>query len=135
MTRKVKTKPVEKNEYSNYWKKAQRFFRGMSQAYTDRNWDSTALEGVHCAISVADALLVYSRGFKSTSERHSDVTTLISNLPVEGSQQASYHLAKLLSIKSVVEYTGESYTEKDATQVLNQVERFMNWARKISPKN
>ncbi|MBI4373339.1 MAG: HEPN domain-containing protein [Deltaproteobacteria bacterium] len=134
MTRKIKTKSVEPTEFSDYWEKACHFFQGMSRAYTDQNWDSTALEGVHCAISAADAVLIYSRGFKSTSERHADVTTLVATLPLDGSQQASRHLAKLLSLKGIVEYTGESYTEKDAAQILNQVERFMNWVRTILPK-
>lgn len=57
MTKKIPVKNVGKQEYKDYWKKAQDFLKTMSDAYLKQNWNSTALEGIHAAISAADALL------------------------------------------------------------------------------
>ena len=134
MTKKIPTRPINKEQFEDYWKKAQDFFRAMSRSYTEGNWNATALEGIHAAISAADTLIIFSRGYKSGSQRHSDTATLIANLPLEDSKKAAQHLTQILSVKNLVEYSGDNYSATEAQDVLKQVERFFNWVRKVLPK-
>jgi HEPN domain-containing protein len=134
MAKKIPTRPINKQDYNNYWKKAKDFYRGMSQSYIDSNWNSTSLEGIHATISAADAVLIFSRGYKSSSQKHIDVTSLISDLPLDGAKQAAGHISRVVSIKNIVEYTGEDHTSSEAQEVIKHVERFFNWVRKVLPK-
>lgn len=134
MTKKIPIKPINKQEFEDYWKKSQDFFRGMSQAYMNNNWNAAALDGIHASISAADAILIFSRGYKSSSQRHPDAAVLISNLPLDGAGQAAQHLSKILSVKSLVEYSGDNYSSEEAGEIVKQVERFFNWVRKVLPK-
>jgi len=133
IAKKISTTTVNKEKYKDYWKKAENFFRGMNEASKDGNWDSTALEGIHSAILAADATLIYSKGYKSSSQRHLDVATLITTLSLDGAKQAARHLTKILDVKGVVEYSGDEYTEQDARDIVKQVERFRNWVARMLP--
>lgn len=134
MAKKIHTHSVPKLQYGDYWKKALDFFQGMSRLYLEQNWNSTALEGIHAAISAADAVLIFARGVKSSSQKHADVTSLIAHLSLEGAKPASQHLAKIISVKSLVEYSGDSYLPNEAAEIVKQVERFFNWVRSVLPK-
>ncbi|MFH1654946.1 MAG: hypothetical protein ABIE74_12975 [Pseudomonadota bacterium] len=133
MTKRKKTIPIAKNEWRDYWQKSQNFFRGMLQLSGEGNWDSAASLAIHTAIQAADAILIYSQGYKNSGE-HSNVARLISQLSLEGTNSASQHLSKILSVKSLVEYSGDSYLEEDFAEIAKQTERFMNWGRQILPK-
>lgn len=134
MTKKIPTKTADKREYADYWKKARDFLFGMRHLYLEGNWNSTALEGIHAAISASDAVLIFLRGYKSSSQRHLDVATLISDLPAEGAKEAAQQLSKILCVKSLVEYSGDNYLPEDAQEIAKRVERFFNWAGKIFPR-
>lgn len=134
MTKKIPTQSIHKQEYAAYWKKAQDFLLGMKRLYLEKNWNSTALEGIHAVISASDAILIFLQSRKSSSQRHQDLATLISNLPVEGAQEAAHQLSKILDVKSLVEYSGDSYLSEEAEGISKRVERFFSWVRKTLPK-
>lgn len=134
MTKQIPVKNVNPREYKDYWKKAHDFLKTMGDAYLKQNWNSTGLEGIHAAISAADALLIFLKNQKSSSKRHLDAAELVGGLSVEGAQQAANHLVKILATKSLVEYSGDDYLPEDAEEVVKHVERFFNWVRGILPK-
>lgn len=134
MVKKIPTKTVAKQEYIDYLEKAQGFLETMKQLQKDENWNSTALEGIHAAILAADAAVIYAKGYKSSSDRHSDMEALIAELPFEESKRASHHLAKILNLKNLVEYSGDSYLREEAQTIAKQVERFFDWVRRVLKK-
>lgn len=131
MVKDIKTKAVNRNEYKDYLKKAQGFFEGMVLNYSHNKYDATASNGIHCAILAADACLIYVNGYKCTSGRHLDVIPLIENLLLKDADKAARRLAKILEVKSLVEYTGDSYTVEEAHQIILQVERFFQWVKSV----
>lgn len=131
MTKKIPTKSVPKQKYAEYWQKAQGFFQTMTSLYDQNNWNSAALEGIHAAILAADAVLIFLEGHKSSSQKHADVEALLSSLPVEGAHQASSHLSKILNLKNLVEYSGDSYLREEAQAIVKHVDRLFTWAKEI----
>ena len=56
--KQVKTRAVEKTDYRVYFKKGKEFYQTMFQAEKAENWNAVGLNGVHCVISLIDAILV-----------------------------------------------------------------------------
>ena len=133
MVKDIKTKAVNKSEYKDYLKKAQGFFEGMVLNYSHGNYDATASNGIHCAILASDACLIYVNGHKCASNRHLDAIPLLENLQLKDAGNAAKRLARILDVKSFVEYTGEAYTREEAHQIVLQVERFFQWVKTALP--
>lgn len=75
--KKFKTVAVDKSQYSVYQKKADEFYKSMLQAEKSGYWNAVGLNGVHCAISMSDALLVKFRGMRSISDDHMLVVDIL----------------------------------------------------------
>lgn len=83
---------------------------------------------------IADACLIYAQGLKCSSNRHLDLVPLIENLSLHEASEAAKHLARVLDVKSLVEYTGDDYTLEESHKIIQQVERFFGWVKSILPR-
>jgi hypothetical protein len=93
MTRKVKTRDVEKGLYVNYLQKGEENLKTAQKALEDRVYNSVAVSAVHSAISSADAYCVYGLKKRCASENHKDIAILISEVPAR--QGLSEEIKKL----------------------------------------
>jgi len=126
--RKINTKGIQRSEYKTYLKKAGEFYDTMLQAEERKKGNAVGLNAVHCAISSADAMLVFYAGIRSISTDHRSVIDLLSssvNLPEVKSKCGT--LRKILAKKNVIEYENRDFTQKEALEILKLTERFYAW--------
>ncbi|HDT15449.1 MAG TPA: hypothetical protein ENN55_04490 [Firmicutes bacterium] len=82
MTKKVKTREVEKGLYDNYLKKAREFMNAAESSLRQRDFNSTAASAIHAGISYVDALCVFSLKKRFAGEKHENVVNLVKTIPV-----------------------------------------------------
>lgn len=127
MARRLKTTQVERGNYSIYLNKAREFYETMLQVQKDGRWNAVGLNAVHCAISAADALLVFHLGQRSVDPDHHTVAELMANLNISEIKNKSESLHKIINQKNLIAYEQRSFTEKEAGLIVKQTERFYNW--------
>lgn len=134
--KKIKTTTVSKHEYASYLKKGQEFYDVMKTALGDGDWNTVLLLGVHAAISATDALLTFHAGKRSIGKSHQDAVVLLTQaLPAgEDVQKNANRLAQILNEKHLVEYEPSEFTETQAYNFAQRVERFMDWVISQLPK-
>jgi len=76
-----KTKAINQADHDVYLKKAKEFYQTMYQAEKVENWNAVGLNGVHCVISLIDAILVRHAGIRSTGTDHMAVINLLTAIP------------------------------------------------------
>ena len=126
--KKINTKGIQRSEYKTYLKKASEFYDTMLQSEERRMANAVGLNSVHCAISSADAMLVFYAGIRSMSADHRSVIDLLSNsvnLPEVKSKCET--LRKILAKKNIIEYENRDFTQKEALEILKLTERFYTW--------
>lgn len=90
----------------------------------------TALNGIHCVIAAADALLVYTAGIRSRSRNHNDVFTLLSqHVDDPKRSQMLKHGLYVLQRKSEIEYSARRISPPEGHRLVKRVERFSHWVR------
>ena len=120
-------------EVQHYLSRARDFFEGMKFLRDDLDAFkfSSALLGIHCAISYCDALRTGMGSTKVSSDDHSSATnnlkSLLASRRFEG-QQGLHHLERLLSKKSSVAYASEVAREVQVEDIVKRAERFAKWA-------
>ena len=91
---------------------------------------SSALLGIHCAISYSDALRYGLGSVKLSSDDHKsaaeDLRSRLASRKFEQLQGAD-RLEKLLSRKSRVAYSSEATREEEAEEIVKQAQRFARW--------
>lgn len=128
--KKIKFRSIDKEKYKIYLKKANDFYETMLRAYQEGNWNSVGLEGVHCAISAVDALMIYQKGIRCASEDHKDSVEFFAQ-NIEGPESKHYAstFRRIVSKKNLVEYEDRNFTAKEAEEILKRAERFLNWVK------
>ena len=130
--KKRKIEKIERGKYLAYLKKAQDFFDAMHQAYVSNNWNAAGLAAVHCAISSNDALLVYFRGARSTSDHHLDAVEFLSECrEINGVESLVSHLRKIIGKKNLIEYEARQFLQAEAGEIIKHTERFYNQIRSL----
>jgi hypothetical protein len=127
---KIPIAPISREKYIHYWHNALECFEGMEDAAVAERWHLTALNGIHCVIAAADALLVYTAGIRSKSRNHNDVFTLLTQ-HVDDPQKSQMlgHGLYVLQRKSEIEYSAKRIGPTEGHQLVKRVERFSRWVR------
>ena len=87
-------------------------------------------------LSANDAVLAAGPGVKATGRDHRDAVRLLeSRLKDEDAQSAAKRLDVIISKKSRVEYEQKRLSEKEARELVLDVERFFSWAKTRMPTN
>lgn len=127
--RKCSVKKVAKTDFGVYLKKAKEFYQTMYQAEKTENWNAVGLNGVHCVISLIDAILVKYSGVRSTEKDHMAVVDLLAtSLNIDDISQKSQTARRVIAKKNLVEYEARSFIKSEAIDMIKQVQRFYDWA-------
>jgi len=128
--KKLKTVEIDRSRYLIYQKKAEEFYNAMLHSEKSGHWNAVGLNAVHCAISIADALLVEFSGIKSISNDHMVVVDIIrQNLSIKDINIKLSTFRRILVKKSLIEYDSIDFAKSDAMDIMKQAERFYLWAR------
>lgn len=121
---------VDRSQYLNYLKKADEFYFSMIQGEKSEHWNAVGLNAVHCAISIADALLVKFGGVRSIETDHMLVVDIIKqNINLKDIDEKLITLRRVLAKKSLIEYDSTVFTKNDAVDIMKQAERFYLWGK------
>jgi hypothetical protein len=125
--KKINATKVNKINYLAYLKKAADFFDATNQAFLAKNWNAAGLSAVHCAISACDAILVFFRGQRSTSENHYDAAELLRQCKeIPSTDEMASRFRRILAKKNVIEYEERQFTQTEAEEIIKQTERFFS---------
>ena len=131
--RRYKTKVINRSDYEIFLKKAKEFYQTMYQAEKAENWNAVGLNGVHCVISLIDALLIRHAGMRSIEEDHMAVVDLInSNLSnkIQGIDKKTQTARRVIAKKNLVAYENRNFLKLEALELIKHVQRFYDWSTK-----
>ena len=127
--RESKVKEVNRSAAVDYLKKASDNYEQMLAAFHASNWNAAATLAVQCAISSADAICVHEKGLRSISQDHLDVCDLVSKLTIDGAEEKSKQLRKVITRKNMVQYECRSVYKSDADDMVKVTTRVYQWVR------
>lgn len=131
--KQYKTKSVSGSDYIVYRKKAKEFYQTMFQAEKAENWNAVGLNGVHCVISLIDAILVRHTGMRSAGEDHMAVVDLLTSTTgkkIGDVSRKSQTARRVIAKKNLIEYENRDFIQSEALDMIKQVQRFYEWAIK-----
>ena len=135
--RKFKTTPVDLANLRHYKTRAEECHRLAKYACAEGLWFGTCINAVHSSIALADSLSIFFRRTRYAGTSHDEAIEYYSTLQLN---KPNFHnsiqkLGTILSIKNQAEYADETLTEKDATHILKQLDRFREFILKILPSD
>jgi HEPN domain-containing protein len=133
MAKKHRITTVTRQQAQTYLSKAMEFLVASREAMKDGRFNSAGLLAIHAAISSADALLGHQAGHRSTSPDHQAAATLLKELEIGSADRSDQirRFKRILSKKNIVEYEARQITQKEASYLVEQAERFLDWVRKV----
>ncbi len=134
MTRKRKTRAVDKNEYHDFLAKAKDFASMLDLTLREGKWNSAGLQAVHAVISASDAVIVYYGGVRSIELDHREVIGLLHDIIGETATTAGRHVSKVIAKKNLVEYERRSITQAEAREMAEHAKRFLEWVTGMLPR-
>lgn len=134
MTKKRKTRAVDKREYRGFFAKAKDFASVLDLALEEGKWNSAGLQAVHAVISASDAVIVYYGGVRSVELDHREVVGLLHEIIGEAAATAGGHVSRVIAKKNLVEYEGRSITQAEAREMAEHAKRFLEWVTGMLPR-
>ena len=134
MTKKRKTRAVDKSEYRDFLAKADDFASMLDLALAEGKWNSAGLQAVHAVISASDAVIVYYGGVRSVELDHREVVGLLHDIIGEAAATAGRHVSRVIAKKNLVEYEGRSITQTEAREMAEHAKRFLEWVTGLLPR-
>jgi len=102
----------------------------MKDAALSERWYLTSLNGIHCVIAAADALLVHMTGSRCKSKNHLDAFTLLRQYVNDPDiNKMLKHGISVVRRKMDIVYRAKRISKAQAHQLMQQVERFYEWVR------
>ena len=130
----MKTKGFNRTRFLDYYKRADEFFKAMSDEVNFERYNASALLGIHASIAITDSLTICESGERAADEQHRDAVRLLKSVcNTRGiSEDGPNRLGKILSKKNFVAYS-EHFRAIDTNELKSirlNVERFFAWAHK-----
>ena len=126
MTPKFKTKDVSKSFYANYLKRAKECFRASKNSLKSQEWNSSAINAIHCCIAACDAMCVYFLGKRHSGESHNNATTLFKTIKnTEEFKTNTNRIVRILRMKNMVEYEERLVYKIEAEKIFKDCKRFL----------
>ena len=123
-------------QVQHYLSRARDFLEGMNFLKDDLAF-SSALLGIHCAISYCDALRIGLGSTKVSSDDHGsaaeNLRRCLDDRKFENLRGVE-NLRKLLSKKSRIAYAPDAVRKYDFEQIVNHTGRFVVWAEETGKK-
>ena len=124
------TKPVDREKASSYKAIAEQFYETMQDALIAGRWNAVGLNGIHASISLTDAILAKYKGIRSTDSNHIMSADLLGQVfQNEEGKKYKRRLEEILRLKNLVSYEGRTFTESEATKMVQSVARFFSWGK------
>ncbi len=133
MTKKRKTRAVDKSEFYDFLAKARDFASVMELSLEAGKWNSAGLQAVHAVISASDAVIVYYGGVRSIGLDHREVVGLLHDIIGEAAATAGRHVSRVIAKKNLIEYERRSITQNDAIEMVEHAKRYLEWVIGILP--
>jgi uncharacterized protein (UPF0332 family) len=132
----MRARNVDRSKYRNYLLKSEEFLATANDTFERARYNATVLNAVHTIISAADALLVFTKGFRYAGPRHEEAVELFSGIfPGEPEHDKNVsRFGTILSIKNKAEYLEVLLSSKDATDALRDATRFLSYVKSKLPK-
>jgi hypothetical protein len=130
----IKKKSVNKTDYVIYLKKAKEFYQIMYKAEKEESWNAVGLNGVHCVISLIDAILVKYSGIRSSEVEHMKAIDLLNSSvanTIKDITQKSQTARRVIAKKNLIAYENREFIKSEALDMIKQVQRFYEWANSI----
>ena len=89
------------------------------------------MNGVHCVISLIDAILIKYGGIRSVEEDHLIAVRLLNSTVgqiIKNVAQKSQTAKRIIAKKNLIEYENRDFIRSEALDMIRQVERFYTWA-------
>lgn len=134
MTKKRKTKAVNKNQYRAFLAKAKDFAFMMDISLEEGKWNSAGLQAVHTVISASDAVIVYYGGVRSAEVDHREVVGLLQDIIGKDASASGRHVSMVIAKKNLVEYEERLITQTEARDMTEHAKRFLEWVIGMLPK-
>ena len=134
MTKKRKTRIVDKNQYYAFLAKAKDFAFMMDVSLEEGKWNSAGLQAVHTVISASDAVIVYYGGVRSAELDHREVVGLLHNIIGESASAAGRHVSRVIAKKNLVEYEERLIIQSEARDMVEHAKRFLEWVNEMLPR-
>lgn len=134
MTKKRKTRAVDKNQYRAFLAKARDFASMMDISLEEGKWNSAGLQAVHTVISASDAVIVYYGGMRSAELDHREVVRLLQGIIGQGAETAGRHVSRVIAKKNLIEYEERLITQTEAREMVEHAKRFLEWVIGMLPK-
>lgn len=134
MTKKRKTRTVDKNQYDAFLAKAKDFASMMDMSLEQGKWNSAGLQAVHTVISASDAVIVYYGGVRSAELDHREVVGLLHDIMGESASAAGRHVSRVIAKKNLLEYEGRLIAQSEARDMVEHARRFLDWVNEMLPK-
>jgi len=134
MTKKRKTRTVDKNQYHAFFAKAKDFASMMEVSLEQGKWNSAGLQAVHTVISASDAVIVYYGGVRSAETDHREVVGLLHDITGETASAAGKHVSRVIAKKNLVEYEERLIIQSEARDMVEHAKRFLDWVSGVLPK-
>lgn len=133
MTKKHRITAVTRQQAQTYLSKALEFLQASREAMKVGRVNSAGLLAIQAAISTADALLGHQAGYRSTSPDHKAAADLLKDLRVGSADRSNQirRFERILNKKNLVQYEARELTRKEADYLVEQAERFVDWARGV----
>lgn len=133
--KRIDAKSISRDEYRSRWRKALDRRAAMERELAAGAVDPALLMAVQGAIAACDALTIFHRGERATSDRHLDAVAVLGRMAhLPGVQEAAGHLARLLRVKGEVEYTGRAQSAREAAALVEHARAFFDFVERHLPR-
>ena len=130
----LKVITIKRSDYIAYYNRSKDFYEGMMNAERNNLWNTLGLTGVHCVISLTDALTVYFSGHRSSGEDHQQAAELLKRIRIEQADLYARKLKLIIAKKNAIAYDEREFYKSEAQEILKQVSRFYSWGIAALPK-
>ena len=130
----ARTEVVPMSRYVVYLERAREFETQMNRAAAEGAWNSVGLLGVHCVISLCDALTIQRSGQRWSGQDHAGVVGMVGSLGLPDAGRAVRQISRVLEAKNRVEYESREFTEREAEEVRQGVSRVQSWVTPLLPR-
>ena len=129
----IKTEQVAKTNYKDFKLKAKDFYQGIEIAQDAGLWHTMGAASVHATISIGDALTTHYLGVRSTAEDHRLAKDILLRIQIDDIEQYANVYGRIVAKKNAITYERREFTQKEASEIAKQAQRFYDWAIKRLP--
>lgn len=134
---KLKTRRVDRSLYVNYLKKAQECLASACRSFAASEWNASAINSIHSAISSVDAMCVFFLGQRHAGESHDGTVALlrtVKELDRKDLNSIVNRTSRILSLKNMAEYEERLVSSSEAEKALKDADRLLQFVKSKLPR-